>query len=293
MQMLSTYLESFPAAVYSYASPKTKTHLGLFWNPYLGQTRWIEPSNSYHKCEKYAFGYEKEKRKHKILRLVNEVDGSGNQICEFEMYSLNLSRSWKVTDGFAPDWCMPLIQSSSSVKGNTYWYVQEKRPLGRGQTPPNFLVCFDFTTERFGPRLPLPFHSFFFDTVILSSVREEQLAVLYWDFRVPGPVKIWITNKVEPNAVSWNNLFLAVDTIPLSGPSFHSFYGSFFVDEETKIVVFVIKESHNYPSRNVAYIIGSKGYLKKVDLGESRNQGFGYPFVCSYVPSSVQIPNTP
>ena len=42
-----------------------------------------------------------------------------------------------------------------------------------------FLLCFDFTSERFGPRLPLPFHSSDEETVTLSCIRDEQLAVLY------------------------------------------------------------------------------------------------------------------
>ncbi|KAG5415915.1 hypothetical protein IGI04_003482 [Brassica rapa subsp. trilocularis] len=42
------------------------------------------------------------------------------------------------------------------------------------------LVCFDFTTARFGLRLPLPFHSYPKEGVVtFSNVREEQLAVLF------------------------------------------------------------------------------------------------------------------
>ncbi|CAF1710697.1 unnamed protein product [Brassica napus] len=48
-----------------------------------------------------------------------------------------------------------------------------------------FMLCFDYTKERFGPHLTLPFtitdnHH---EAVVLSCVREEQLAVLiYWIF---------------------------------------------------------------------------------------------------------------
>lgn len=42
------------------------------------------------------------------------------------------------------------------------------------------LVCFDSTTERFGLRLPLPFHSYPKEGVVtFSNVTEEQLAVLF------------------------------------------------------------------------------------------------------------------
>ncbi|KAG7572821.1 F-box-like domain superfamily [Arabidopsis suecica] len=267
----------------------------VVWNPYLGQTRWIElPSNStYHRWEKYAIGYEKEKKnkKHKVLRFVNEYDGiSGNRICELEMYSLN-SNSWKVSDDFTPDWRMSFKHSGLSLKGNTYWYAQE-RLLDHH----DFLLSFDFTRERFGPRLPLPFHAFLGDTVTFSSVREEQLAVLFQKRGAPrSVVKIWITNKIEPNAVSWSNLFLAVDMGPVIGRWFPNLAGSFFVDEEKKVAVVLGKERYKCyaPTRNIAYIIGNNGILKKVDLGESKDKGCCYPLVCSYVPSSVKIRNTP
>uniref|UniRef100_A0A1J3H169 F-box/kelch-repeat protein n=1 Tax=Noccaea caerulescens TaxID=107243 RepID=A0A1J3H169_NOCCA len=120
----------------------------------------------------------------------------------------------------------------------------------------------------------------FVDTVALSSVREEQLAVL---FQKAGALKI------EPNAVSWNKLFLAVDMKPFTGFQFLNLGGSFFVDERKKVaVVLDIDRGKSCPTRNTAYFIGEKGYFKKVDLGGSVD-GHCWPLVCSYVPSSVQI----
>ncbi|KAJ4893815.1 F-box/kelch-repeat protein [Raphanus sativus] len=148
----------------------------VVWNPYSGQTRWIEPRDSYNK-----FG-----------------DLSSN--------------SWKVVD-VNPDWTLGYYHLGVSLKGNTYWLAEEKLSLVPGTEISDlrdFLLCFDFTKERFGPRLPLPFHSFD-EIVTISSVREEQLAVLYQEGGIsPYTVKIWISSKIEPNAVSWNKLFLSV-----------------------------------------------------------------------------------
>ena len=55
-----------------------------------------------------------------------------------------------------------------SLKGNVYLFSQDKEA---GGDVPRFLLCFDFTAERFVPRLPLPFESYFEDEVTLSSVR--------------------------------------------------------------------------------------------------------------------------
>ncbi|KAL9842286.1 putative F-box domain-containing protein [Arabidopsis thaliana] len=236
----------------------------VVWNPYLGQTRYIElPRNSiYHKCVKYALGYEK--KNHKILRFVNEyLETSRDRIRELQIYSL-YSNSWEVIDDFTPDWYILYKHSGVSLKGNTYWYALEE----------------------------IPFHAVFGDTVTLASVREEQLAVL---FHRASVVEIWITNKIEPNAVSWSNLLFAVDMKPVAGFWFPNVGRSFFVDEEKKVAVVLDKEiidKCHLPARNIAYIIGNNGILSKVDLGESRDK-FCYPLVCSYVPSSVQIPNTP
>ncbi|KAG7582361.1 F-box associated domain type 1 [Arabidopsis suecica] len=273
----------------------------VVWNPCSGQTRWIKPRNSYHiLLDRYALGYEwKNKyslRSYKVLRFLDNYDSSVNVkrlLREFEIYDLD-SDSWKVVD-VNPDWDIQYHQRGVSLMGNTYWFSQEKPPpLVPGEVGgdisdiPDFLLCFDFTTERFGPRLPLPFHAFYGDTVTLSSVREKHLAVLFQQCGA-YTVKIWISSKIEPNAVSWKKLFLAVDMKPLTGFQFLVIGGSFFVDEKKKVAVILDKDrGKRHPTRNIAYIIGKKGYYKQVDLGESIDAGC-WPLVCSYVPSSVQI----
>uniref|UniRef100_A0A1J3CN69 F-box/kelch-repeat protein n=1 Tax=Noccaea caerulescens TaxID=107243 RepID=A0A1J3CN69_NOCCA len=266
----------------------------VVWNPYLGQTRWIDPRSCYHRFDRYALGYEKKKeqKKHKVLRFVNDYDPRvKHRVCEFEIYSLD-SNSWKVVDVDPDhDWTTLFVHRGFSLKGNTYWFAREKLASSRIDVA-DFLICFDFETERFGPRLPLPFHGFVGDTVTLSSVREEQLAVLFQRNGAPAyTVKIWISTKIEPNAVSWSNLFLAVDMKPLIGVRFNNYAASFFVDEEEKLAVVLHKDrgSPGPTTRNTACILGDNGYFKQVDLGESTKHNCCFPLVSSYVPSSEQI----
>ncbi|KAF2612456.1 hypothetical protein F2Q70_00009621 [Brassica cretica] len=199
-----------------------------------------------------------------------------------------------IDDDLTPDCTVSFLHRGLSLKGNTYWYAQEKLDLNGPpeiKELPDFLLCFDFTTERFGPRLPLPFNAFFGDIVTLSSVGEEQLAVLLQRCTSPAfTVNIWITSKIEPNAVSWRNVFLSVDMKPLIGTLFSMFGGSFFVDEEKKVAVVLDKDRGKSfpPTRNIACIIGNNGYFKQVDLGESIGK-WCYSIVCPYVPSSLQI----
>ncbi|KAL0743257.1 hypothetical protein Bca4012_084770 [Brassica carinata] len=248
------------------------------WNPLTGQTRWIgvEPISVHHRKLWYshALGYEEGKscsRVYKILRFAGYVH---------EIYALS-SDSWRVLD-VSPDWYIDYDNHGVSLKGNTYWYAKGAGGVG-------FLLCFDFTGERFGPRLPLPFESFSDDAVILFCVGEEQLAVLF-QHRETFEMEVWVATKVEPNEVSWS-MFFAVDMGPLTGFRF-STGGSFVIDEENAAVV-VFDEDKNVekPTRNTAYIVGfgESSYFREVDLGKITTGKEGFPHACSYVPSSVQI----
>lgn len=102
-------------------------------------------------------------------------------------------------------------------------------------------------------------------------------------------MEVWVTTKVEPDAVSWS-MFFAVDMGPLTGFRFNT-GGSFVVDEENAAVV-VFDEGKNVekPTRNAAYIVGfgESSYFREVDLGKITTGKEGFPHACSYVPSSVQ-----
>ncbi|XP_056843785.1 F-box/kelch-repeat protein At3g16740-like [Raphanus sativus] len=270
---------------------KDRTRL-VVWNPFNGQTRWIQPRDTYHIHDRYALGYEKKTeyspRNHKVLRFVVDYI-SVRRVCEFEIFSLD-SNAWKVVD-VNPDFVIQHFYRGLSLKGNTYWFASEKLPFPYSYAGTLVLLCFDVTTESFGPPLFLPFDGYYGDTVTLSSVREEQLAVL---FQKSGAgtfnLKIWISSKVDPNGVSWNKVFLAVDMQPLTGFLFLHHTGSFFVDEKKKVVVVIDRtRATSCPTpRNMAYIIGENGYFKTVDLGGVAN-GDCWPLLCAYVPSSVRI----
>ncbi|KAG7582133.1 F-box associated domain type 1 [Arabidopsis suecica] len=139
--------------------------------------------------------------------------------------------------------------------------------------------------ERFGPRLPLPFESYSEDAVTLSSVRDEQLAVLFQNCDT-HEMEIWVTTKIEPNAMSWSK-FLAVDMNSLTGLWFYG-GGSFLIDEENKAVAVFDEDKNVSENRNTAYFIGVNGYFREVDLGKiTTGKEIFFPHAFSYVPSSV------
>ncbi|KAG7582235.1 F-box domain [Arabidopsis suecica] len=287
-----------------------KTPRLVVWNPYRGQTRWIETTyRDDFGFIRYSFalGYEKkDKNSHRSLKILRSIEkimgfvGNGYRgefrSFKFEIYNFN-SNSWKDITLTAKG-NMRFYKCGVSLKGNTYWLAKNntsitysggclccarRRQNSAIENREFFLICFDFTTERFGPRLSLPFHSSIVDSVTLSSVRDEQLAVL---FQRKGTLQmeIWITSNIEPEAASWSMLFLVVDKKTLLTYDQHE---SFFVDEEKKVVMVFAKDKET-KMRNVAYCYGEDGYFETVVFGESTDKN-GCPLVCSYVPSSVQI----
>ncbi|ESQ47811.1 hypothetical protein EUTSA_v10022075mg [Eutrema salsugineum] len=177
---------------------------------------------------------------------------------------LDCSDSWKVINATLDrDIKIPYGNPGVSLKGNTYWYARVKG------SQDCFLLCFDFTSEIFGPRLRLPFDSSPECNVSLSAVREEQLALFVelWD---TNEIEIWVTNIIESDAVSWSK-FLSFDMKPLAYfIEFTSFFSDisrkiFFIEEEKKIAVVFGEDRLTFK----ACMIGEKGYFKRVDLRES------------------------
>uniref|UniRef100_M4E108 F-box domain-containing protein n=1 Tax=Brassica campestris TaxID=3711 RepID=M4E108_BRACM len=164
---------------------------------------------------------------------------------------------------------------SINRNGNTYW-------IAKDDSEDVYLLCFDFTRERFGPRLPLPFSFAYGGYVSLSSVKEERLAML---LKQPGRIfeitDVWVTDKIEPGAVSWSKLF-KVETLKLNC---RSLFGIFLIDEEKKnFVVF-----DNCEGSFKTYIIdGESGHFREVESIEAPYSRLDNLVDC-YVPSSVQI----
>ncbi|KAF8057696.1 hypothetical protein N665_1256s0005 [Sinapis alba] len=171
---------------------------------------------------------------------------------EFKIYKFS-SDSWRILDLLPRDWMIGYGERGLSLKGNTYWFAYDDNN--------SFLVCFDFTRETFWSPLTLPFEAYPQDTID------------------------------EPNGVSWNNkVFLSANIKQLIHPQWQfPVSASFFIDEEKKITVFFDKDTDiQNPTREVAYIIGVDGSFKEADVRECAYR-LCDAFVCSYVPSLVQL----
>ncbi|EFH59711.1 predicted protein [Arabidopsis lyrata subsp. lyrata] len=227
-------------------------------NPFLGQTRWIEPRYSHRPNGWdrfiYALGYVNKEscRSYKFLRFIDYYyKAPEKQFFWYEIYDFD-SDLWTTLD-VTPHWRIAFCNPGVSLKGNTYFCAAE-RNVDVDEVLANSLICFDFTSERFGPLLPLPFSGGHHDYTTLSCVREEKLAViLQHDESNPYELDLWITTKIET--------------------------------EEEKKVAFGFDDRN----RHRVIVIGEAGYLRALDLVGDFGDQRCTPDLSSYVPSLVQI----
>ncbi|CAA7014920.1 unnamed protein product [Microthlaspi erraticum] len=233
------------------------------WNPYLSQIKWFQTIDFFHRShssDMYAVGYEDKNnnRNHKILRLL---------VVSYEIYDFN-SDSWRILH-LNPG--CNIRSGCVSLKGNAYFLGREAGKSTDG------LLCFDFTAERFGTLLALPFGSI---QNTISCVRDEKLAVSHYSEDLS--LEIWITTKIEVNiaASSWSR-FLRLE--------FHPFVVdmSFFIDEDKKIAL-VSGSDHFFKG----FIIGVDGYFRTVNIREAREPleyCYNQLVFSSYAPSLVEL----
>ncbi|EOA33047.1 hypothetical protein CARUB_v10016379mg [Capsella rubella] len=229
----------------------------VVWNPCLGETRWIQlkthdrpsgPGRPCRPCSTYALGYQNN-HSYKILKCWDS-DGPRSGDVVFEIYEFS-SDSWNVFDEVSMNGFTP-AHTGVSLKGNSYWVSFYES---------DYLVSFDFTTERFKHLcLPLVQELDWEDVIRLSIVREEQLLVLHLD-NDTSIIDIWIANNIG-------------DTL------------SFLIDEEKKVVVCCnISKFDKY----MVETVGEDDAYHTKYLVESSKILRWTPCIFSYVPSLVQI----
>ncbi|CAL9221880.1 unnamed protein product [Arabidopsis halleri] len=223
----------------------------------------------------YALGYNNKSRSHKLLRFID-----GRQFdCRYEIYDFD-SNLWTTLD-VTPHWCLNYCRGfrnyGVTLKGNTYWCAIRRNS---NALRVDHIICFDFTSERFGPLMQLPFiRDRCASLVTLSCVREEKLAVLFCYY---DTVEVWITTKIEAENMSWSKFLTVKMYVDLLDSLAE---GSFFIDEVKKVAMIFDKPMH----RDTVYIVGEAGYVKEVDLGSENLMTNTFSHLCALMLSLVQI----
>ncbi|CAL9221340.1 unnamed protein product [Arabidopsis halleri] len=259
----------------------------VVWNPFTGQTRWIESGNRCKEGKIFVLGYyyqDKNKscsKSHKVLCL----SPFGN---DTEIYELN-SDSWRrIPDGeITPGYYISDSGHMVSLKGNTYWFAREiaKPHLGIS------LLGFDFQTEKSSSFcLPLPYQGPLYEILSLSVVGEEKLSVFIQPDST-SKTEIWVTSKIDDTttkgAVSWTKV-LSLDLNPDLQITDQV---KFLLDEEKKIVLccerWMVMEDET-KSIDKIFILGEDNKVIEVCFGDDITEGC-WPAILNYVPSLARI----
>ncbi|CAA7048158.1 unnamed protein product [Microthlaspi erraticum] len=269
----------------------------VVWNPYLGQTRWIQlrrphvPSGkTRHNMFSYGLGYEN-KMSGRSLKLLRFIDFSlfenKNEFLWYEIYDFE-SGLWTTLD-VNPYWRVLTSGCGLSFKGNSYWCATKRNSESgwREYQYIDHIICFDYTRNRFGPLLRLPDR---YDYVTLSCVREEKLAALCCrDDSDPYDFRIWITTLVEAGKVSWSKFLTFYQELHPDDIRFS--FGGFYVDQVKKVAMLSgrrVDDQGSMLAKTVCIIRWNK-YEGGADLEECTEESSWLKLVGSYVPSLVQV----
>ncbi|ESQ56116.1 hypothetical protein EUTSA_v10026986mg [Eutrema salsugineum] len=262
------------------------------YNPCTGQTRSIDLRTDNRKFEWFSLGYKNNKSSSASYKILTFDCCADNFFAELQIYEFS-SNSWRIFDDVNPDdWRLPLRRRRGvSLKGNTYWIASDTRNAYHGFCCDIFLLKFDFTEERF-QRLCLPLNcdACDFNTMVLSTVREEKLAFLVQS-EFESTMEIWLTKKIifdMSNDMSWRKLF-RVDL----GYNMFKNSMSFMVDEENKVAVCCDRDKgDDYRTTSRMFIVGEDKF-RQMDLsGDSAIRPTPWvsePYFLSYVPSLIQF----
>lgn len=172
----------------------------MLWNPYLGQTRWIQPiRRAYDRSDVYALGYDKSTNRNHV------TTKSWGIVMVPRKMNLKSTMLSPIHGGLLMSSYTGAGAKSTSMSAHrwkeTLNYFLDRD--GHDEMFTGFLVCYDFTMERFGELLPLPWSSYNSRVTPISCFQEEKLAALY----MPSPISgmgIWVTTKAEPNELLWS-----------------------------------------------------------------------------------------
>ncbi|EOA22270.1 hypothetical protein CARUB_v10002866mg [Capsella rubella] len=253
----------------------TKYSRLVVWNPCSGETKLIKPSRFY-ESDIYALG-KSSCNKYKVLRINQDYFTSRSVLVECEIYDFT-SNSWRVVGKTSRWFIRDSKGCGTSVNGNTYWLANSSKDTNR-----DFLLGFDFSTERF-TSVSLPGDHRLYDRLIaLSVTREDQkLCMLAIQARWPTIGDVWIATKIESSTgtASWAK-FLSLDLIgkPVSFISVINF----LLDKKDKVLV--CRGKHR-ASTYFLYVVGEDNKCIQVDHHDPKSTCL---LVVNYVPTLVQI----
>ncbi|XP_010480992.1 PREDICTED: putative F-box protein At1g47390 [Camelina sativa] len=259
----------------------------VVWNPWLGQTRWIELNQPslYFNGVGYEYGnrrllesgyktlvsYQKESDPTKTVWQIHDI--SSNALKDIVLQSGGGSSS-TTTKGENN----AIIHGESvSLNGMLYWVASYKK-----NNSTSFLISFNFSKESFYKFSDLPCGENHHCNVHVLKVFKGDRFSLLKQCHLTKKIEIWVTkNKIIENRccgdVVWMN-FMEVSTPNLPDLVQPSYY----IDDKKLVVCSCDKTGQAW-----IYVMGDKKLITKVHIDSMVDP---WLFHCTYFPSLVSVP---
>ncbi|XP_010467242.1 PREDICTED: F-box protein At2g14710-like [Camelina sativa] len=255
-----------------------KKNGAVVWNPWLGQSRWIEPSLKRSGMEFDGIGYENKNYKMAVFCPGNE-DQTDNFCTSYDFASdvwIDL-QSKSDEDSIYPE-------SVVSLNGTLYWVcsLDETDPLSYD------ISTFDFSTGLYSRFCDLPCgRNHGEDALVLKVFRGDRFSLLK-QCMVTKKIEIWVTeNKINfenGDDVVWMNFMTfsspnlpeLVETIRYSQPSYS-------IDGKRLVVC-----SCDSTGQAWIYVFGEDKLISKTRILDYVVDP--WPLHCTFVPSLVPVP---
>ncbi|XP_010468264.1 PREDICTED: F-box protein ETP1-like [Camelina sativa] len=264
----------------------------VVWNPFTGQTRWIEARNRKMNSTIFVLGYyyKQDKNKNKSCsKRSYKILCFGFHGEDIEIYELNSNDSWRrLPDGdlTPPGWSIDCSANDYVVflTGSAYFFAKEKSKPQLSLS----LVRFDFSTEKSSLFVALPRQYPRHEVLSLSVVGEEKLSV-FLQPNEASKAEIWVTSKIDVSTkVVSGSKVLAVDLSPdlQITSNVH-----FLLDEDKKVAVCSERwmEDEN-KSIDKTFFLGEDNKVRELGFGQlDWVDAANSPVILNYVPSLVQI----
>ncbi|XP_023633071.1 putative F-box/kelch-repeat protein At1g32430 [Capsella rubella] len=247
----------------------------VVWNPWLSQTRCIEPEvNTPLHLNFLGIGYDNNRRVDEIVYKTLLV------------YNMDSDSTWKIHE-FASDAWKDEEQEKAKYTTST---TSSSTTRGFIRVMYHFsgVVSLNGTFEEFSPFCDLPCgKNHLRDALVLRVFREDQFSLLKQCY-VTKKVEVWVTtNKIDDQYgrdVKWTSFMeVSIPNMPDLVEIKSYAQPSYFLDDDKRLVICSCDET----GRAWIYVVGENKLISKVQLDSVVDP---WPFHCTYFPSLVQIP---
>ncbi|KAG7593678.1 F-box associated domain type 1 [Arabidopsis thaliana x Arabidopsis arenosa] len=263
----------------------------VVWNPWLRQTRCIEPEVNQPSLDFVGIGYDNNNKR---------VEEIVYKTLSVYMKDLGSSDTWKIHDFASDTWkdedldeakynvtINYYLTSVVSLNGTLYWVAYNDDKTHDTDPFLFYLLSFNFSSEEFLKFCDLPSgKNHACDALVVRVFREDRFSLLK-QCHVTKKIKIWVTkNKIDNRYggdVKWMSFMeVSIPNMPDLVQTKFYYQPSYFIDDKRLVIC-----SCDETGRAWIYVVGENKLINKVRLDSVADP---WPLHCTYFPNLVLIP---